>query len=90
MPKVLAIDDDRAVLRLVQKSLEALKVDVVTAESAQAGLAKLKSEGPDVLLLDIMLPDSSGIELAKEIRAIDAKLPVIFITVHDTTWRSKR
>ncbi|MBI2478576.1 MAG: sigma-54-dependent Fis family transcriptional regulator [Planctomycetia bacterium] len=83
MPKVLAIDDDRAVLRLVRKSLDSLNVKVVTAESAQAGLAKLKSEEPDVLLLDIMLPDTSGIELAKEIRAIDAKLPVIFITVSD-------
>lgn len=83
MSKVLVIDDDRAVLRLVQKALNDSGVEVLTAENATDGLAKLKSVKPDTLLLDIMLPDKSGIELAKEIREFDAKLPVIFITVSD-------
>ena len=83
MSKVLVIDDDRAVLRLVQKALEDSGDEVLTAENATDGLAKLKFDKPDTLLLDIMLPDKSGIELAKEIREFDAKLPVIFITVSE-------
>jgi len=83
MSKVLVIDDDRAVLRLVQKALEDSGAEVLTAENATDGLAKLKVENPDVLLLDIMLPETTGIELAKEIRDFDAKLPVIFITVSE-------
>jgi DNA-binding NtrC family response regulator len=83
MSKVLVIDDDRAVLRLVQKALHDSGDEVLTARNATDGLAKLKSDKPDTLLLDIMLPDKSGIDLAREIREFDAKLPVIFITVSE-------
>ncbi len=83
MPKVLVIDDDRSVLRLAQKAISELDLTVVTAENAQAGLALLRSERPDTLLLDISLPDQSGLDLAREIRDFDARIPVIFITVSD-------
>ena len=83
MAKILVIDDDRSVLRLVQKALDDAGAEVIVAENAESGLAMLKSETPDTLLLDIMLPDKSGIELAKEIREFDAKLPVIFITASE-------
>lgn len=80
MAQVLAIDDDRTVLRLIQKSLADFEVEVKTAASGLEGLAILEAERPHVLFLDIMLPDKSGIDLAREIRDFDPKLPVIFIT----------
>lgn len=83
MPKVLVIDDDRAVLRLISKALSDSGLEIHTAESAEAGMAKLEEVHPDTLFLDIMLPDKSGIELAADIRAFDAKLPVVFITVSE-------
>ena len=83
MPKVLVIDDDRTVTRLVEKSLDEKDLEVESAENAESGLAAIQSAAPDVVLLDIMLPDGSGIEIAKEIRDFDPKLPVIFVTASE-------
>ncbi|QDU88286.1 Nitrogen assimilation regulatory protein [Pirellulimonas nuda] len=78
--KLLVIDDDRAVLHLVERSLSNLDLEFVTALSASDGIDKIESEKPDVVLLDIMLPDLSGLEAFTRIRQADARLPVIFIT----------
>ena len=80
MSKLLVIDDDRTVRRLVEKSFEPADLTVLAAENAESGMESLNAQHPDVVLLDIMLPDKSGIELVKEIKAFDARLPVIFIT----------
>jgi DNA-binding NtrC family response regulator len=80
MPKILIIDDDRAVRHLIGKTFEGTDVQVVPAESAEEGLRQLSESAPDVVLLDILLPKISGLELFERIRSADAKLPVIFIT----------
>jgi len=80
MPKLLVIDDDRSVLRLVEKSFDSAEIVVLTASSAEDGLATIRDEEPDALLLDIMLPEANGLELASQIKHIDPKLPIIFIT----------
>ena len=80
MPKVLIIDDDRAVHRMAGKAVANLAVEVFSASDGEEGIAAIEEHRPDVLLLDIMLPGISGIELAKQIRELDSKLPVIFIT----------
>lgn len=81
MPKILVIDDDRAVLHLVQRSLEPMNVEVIVAKTADEGL-KVLEEGAsvDVVLLDILLPRMSGLEVFQKIHALDRRLPVIFIT----------
>jgi two-component system nitrogen regulation response regulator GlnG len=84
MPRVLAIDDDRTVLRLVQKAFEGTpEVEVVTVMTAEDGLPLITEGDVDVCLLDIMLPEMNGLELARKIRSLDAKLPVIFVTSMD-------
>ena len=83
MPNLLAIDDDRTVLRLVEKAFENSEVTLTTAATAEEGLPFLLDGNVDVCLLDIMLPEMNGLELAKKIRSIDARLPVIFITSMD-------
>src|SRR5437764_1323527 len=86
MPNVLVTDDDRSVVHLIEKAFsDQSDVKVVAANTASDGLAKLKEGNIDVALLDVMLPDLSGLDAYREIRAIDAKLPVILITVGGTS-----
>lgn len=78
---ILVIDDDRSVRHLVKSGLEGHHgFRVITAEDGDLGLRLLEDEQPSVALLDIFLPEYNGLELFRKIRAIDSKLPVIFIT----------
>src|SRR5262249_24457585 len=60
-------------------------VRVLTAGTAATGLEQVRAHGPDVVVLDLQLPDRSGLEVFREIQALDPKRPVIFITAHGTT-----
>ena len=83
MPHILAIDDDRTVLRLIEKAFEDSDFKLTTCSNAERGLPLLVDGEVDVCLLDIMLPEMNGLELARKIRSLDARLPVIFITSMD-------
>ncbi|MGH7135367.1 MAG: sigma-54-dependent transcriptional regulator, partial [Pirellulales bacterium] len=85
MAKVLVIDDDRAVLHLIERTFSESGTDVVTARTAQEGIRRLPETKPDAVILDIMLPDQSGLETFKQIHEYDSKLPVIFITAGGTS-----
>lgn len=85
MQSLLSIDDDRSVHHLVQKALEHRELEFHSSLTAEDGLSKIESCSPDVVLLDVMLPDMSGLELYKKIRAIDNRIPVIFITAGDSS-----
>ncbi len=80
MPSVLVVDDDRTILLLAEKALAPI-ADVVTAETAEQALEKLTQSNFDAVLLDIQLPDRSGLAAFCEIREFDSKLPVIFMTI---------
>lgn len=80
MSLVLVVDDDRSLRLMVQTSLETMPVEVITAATAEEGLLLVASRRPDVVLLDIMLPGRSGLEILQDIQAIDRRLPVIFVT----------
>lgn len=79
-PIVIAIDDDRSVLMLVERALGEEGYEVATFETASEGLAAIQDQRPAVVLLDIMLQETNGLELFSSIREIDVKLPVVFIT----------
>lgn len=79
LPKVLVIDDDRAVHLLVERALAGIASIVVSA-SASEGLQLVDSDKPDVILLDINLPDTNGLAVFCEIHEKDRRIPVIFIT----------
>ncbi len=86
MNKVLVIDDDRSVIHLIQSALRnEPEVEVVAASSAEQGIARVAEGGIDAVLLDVMLPDLSGLDAYKQLRQHDAKMPVIFITVGGTS-----
>jgi DNA-binding NtrC family response regulator len=80
MQTVLVVDDDRSILHLVEKGLSDSGIQVITARNAEEGLKSVSSARPDAVLLDIMLPGSSGLDVFQRIQALDRRLPVIFIT----------
>lgn len=85
MSHLLAIDDEPAVLGYYRTAFANSEIAVETALTAAAGLAETSRLLPDVILLDVDLPDLSGLETYKRIREIDAKIPVIFVTGSGTT-----
>jgi DNA-binding NtrC family response regulator len=84
MSTLLVIDDDRAVPFLIERAVQGTGVNVLPAKSVQEGLHLLERQ-PDVVLLDIMLPEGSGLEAVRKIQARDPKLPIIFITAGGTS-----
>ncbi len=80
MPRVLVIDDDRAILALAKEAISPI-ADVVTESTAREGLEQLHRGDIDVVLLDIRLPDRNGLAVYCEIRDIDRRIPVIFMTI---------
>ena len=83
--RVLAVDDSHVIRRLVEVSLEPLDVDVTTVGSGNATASAIAEVTPDVLILDVGLPDMSGWEVLERIRsdpALDG-LPVIMLTGYD-------
>ena len=85
MAKLLVIDDEKNVCYSLEKALTSAELDVVCANSATEGIESVHRELPDVVLLDVRLPDFSGLEAYGRIREIDPRLPVIVITAHSTT-----
>ncbi len=85
MSTVLVIDDDRGTLHLMQQTFRDTGVTVETARTAGEGLEIITAQHPDLVVLDVMLPDISGIEAFQKIRRLDPRLPVIFITAGGTS-----
>jgi DNA-binding response OmpR family regulator len=79
MPRLLLIEDDRAVREGVRLALRRQGHDVVAVATGEDGLAQLGSFRPDVVVLDLMLPGMSGLEVCNRIRAGD-QVPIIMAT----------
>ena len=85
MPTLLVVDDEESVRYSFQRVFGDGPIRVLTAPTAAEGLVLVRDERPDVIVLDIQLPDRSGLDLFQDIRALDPKRPVIFVTAHGTT-----
>jgi two-component system nitrogen regulation response regulator GlnG len=83
MPKLLIVDDEPGVLYSFRRVFGD-QMDILTAATAVEGLRQFHAERPDVLILDLQLPDRSGMEVFEEVHAANPRLPVIFITAHGT------
>src|SRR5262244_1987145 len=82
MAHVLLIDDDQDLIaEQVRQAFAAPAYRVSVAGTGAAGLERVRAEPPDVILLDLRLPDQSGLEVYQQARGIDARIPVIFITL---------
>ncbi|HEY2786257.1 MAG TPA: sigma-54 dependent transcriptional regulator [Fimbriiglobus sp.] len=85
MSKLLIVDDEPNVLYSLQAGLESDELTVATAKTARLGLAAVGKERPDVVILDVRLPDLSGLELFERIKELDPHLPVIVATAFAET-----
>src|SRR6266849_3070682 len=82
MAHLLLIDDDPALIpKLVRQVFPGPAHRVEVAGTGAEGLERIRAELPDVILLDLRLPDQSGLDVYQQIRQIDARIPVIFVTL---------
>src|SRR4051812_49261990 len=85
MATLLVIDDETPILHAFGRVFRAPETRLLTATTARAGLELVGRERPDAVILDINLPDQSGLDAYTRLREIDARVPVLFITGHGTT-----
>src|SRR5438309_2354240 len=82
MAHVLLIDDAPALIpEQVRQAFPAPRYRVEVAGTGAEGLARVRAEPPDVILLDLRLPDQPGLDVYQQIRQFDARIPVIFVTL---------
>lgn len=84
MIKLLVIDDEQLILDCFRYGFTAPEYEVSVATSAAAGIEAFLDGSPDVVLLDIRLPDLSGLEAFEKLHRVDPKTPIILMTGHGT------
>jgi DNA-binding response OmpR family regulator len=81
--KILAIDDDKDILKVVKANLELHSYAVDTAENWEDAQTILSARLPDLILLDVMLPDGDGMEICRDLRKDYPEISIIMLTAKD-------
>src|SRR5436309_6067925 len=82
-PRVLIVDDDTAIVRMLERTLVAEGFDTATAGDGGAALARAESWPPDVIVLDRMMPGLDGLAVARRLRAKGDPVPILMLTARD-------
>jgi len=85
IPKVLVVDDEPNIRELVEVALKFHGCAVAVSASGKDALHQTESYEPDLIILDVMLPDMDGFEVCRALRTDGNDVPVIFLTARDTT-----
>src|SRR5436309_3580021 len=80
MTRVLIVEDDPAILRGLADNLKFEKYDVFTATDGEAAYKLQRTENPDLIVLDLMLPRMSGLELCRKLRTEGLQVPILMLT----------
>jgi len=80
---VLVVDDEIQIRRYLQISLENAGYNVITAETGEEGIARIASSSPDIVILDLGLPDIDGLSFVRRVREW-SKIPIMILTVRDS------
>lgn len=80
--RILVVDDDEDILMVLKDNLELDGYDVLTAESGKKALEALETNGADLVVLDLKLPDLDGIQVCRNIRR-NSRVPIIMLTARD-------
>ena len=93
MQKILIVDDEESVVEIVKLRLETNNYEVITAYNGEEGLTKAKEEKPDLIILDIAMPDMDGFEVGRRLKQDDKTkhIPIIMLTArgkHDDVLKS--
>ncbi len=84
MKHLLIVDDDARLRRVLQILARKIGLDCVPASGADEALASFRAERSDLVVTDLKMPGKDGIEFLRELRAIDAEVPVVMLTAHGT------
>lgn len=81
--KILVVDDEKNILKLYKAELEDEGYTVVTANSGREALDIYEQEEPDIITLDIMMPEMDGIQVLRQIKQKAPEIPIIMLTAYD-------
>ncbi|MEH7176467.1 response regulator transcription factor [Neobacillus vireti] len=81
--KVLVVDDEQSIVTLLQYNLEKAGYDVITAMDGLTGKQLAETMAPDIIVLDLMLPNMDGIEVCKQLRQQKIMTPILMLTAKD-------
>lgn len=81
--KILVVDDEKNILKLYKSELEDEGYDVITASSGREALEVFEREAPDLVTLDILMPDMDGIQVLRQMKEKRPNIPVIMLTAYD-------
>lgn len=82
---MLVVDDDANLANLVATALRYEGFQTATAATGREAVSKVAAAEPDLIVLDVMLPDGSGIETCRQLRLTGCGAPVVFLTARDAT-----
>jgi two-component system alkaline phosphatase synthesis response regulator PhoP len=87
--KILVVDDEKGIVSTLKMSLESDNYKVVETYTGDGAIRKVRSEAPDLILLDIMLPDMTGYEICNKLRKdpLTRSIPIIMLTGMGETGR---
>jgi DNA-binding response OmpR family regulator len=92
VPKLLIVDDEPAMVEMLHTFLRLNNFETVAASNGQDGLVLVKVEHPDLMILDLMLPDIEGFEVCRRVRSFppSAKLPVLILSARSDALSKER
>jgi DNA-binding NtrC family response regulator len=82
--KILVVDDDRRIVKTTCDILTIKGYEAIAAYSGEEGLAKVRSDSPDCVLMDIKMPGINGVEAMKQMQAIVPELPIVLVSAYAT------
>jgi len=84
LTKIVIVDDDKDILRVLEANLTFEKYNVITAECGVDAYEKIKENNPDIVILDLNLPDVDGIQVCVKLRENGIDVPIIMLTARDS------
>ena len=88
--RLLVVDDEETILELLSGSLRLAGFEVTTAASGMEALRVAAASRPDLIMLDVMMPDGDGFEVVRRMRSSGPDVPVIFLSARDGVPRACR
>lgn len=83
--KIILAEDEPALAQIIKESLETRNFEVILCKNGEEAFEAYTKEKPELLVLDVMMPKKDGFTLAKEIRKLDKKTPIVFLTAKSQT-----
>jgi two-component system OmpR family response regulator len=83
--RILVVDDEPSITDAVATALRYEGFDVIEVATGRSALASAQDNPPDLMVLDVMLPDLDGLEVTRRLRADGIRVPVLFLTARDST-----